>query len=90
MVYRFLTVIQTVGRFTGVEKVAVTLHLMLSFNRPLWPKVVAPDKGPIYGLNRTKLHTSVAESVKTTSWIIEEIGIWLPITINGLPSRLGL
>ena len=22
---------------------------------PLWPGVVAPDKGPIYGLNRTKL-----------------------------------
>ena len=21
---------------------------------PLWPEVVAPDKGPIYGLNRTK------------------------------------
>ena len=21
---------------------------------PLWPGVVAPDKGPIYGLNRTK------------------------------------
>ena len=24
---------------------------------PLWPGMVAPDKGPIYGLNRTKLHT---------------------------------
>ena len=24
---------------------------------PLWPRMVAPDKGPIYGLNRTKLHT---------------------------------
>ena len=23
---------------------------------PLWPGVVAPDKGPIYGLNRTKLN----------------------------------
>ena len=23
----------------------------------LWPRVVAPDKGPIYGLNRTKLHS---------------------------------
>ncbi len=22
---------------------------------PLWPRVVAPDKGPIYWLNRTKL-----------------------------------
>ena len=21
---------------------------------PLWPKMIAPDKGPIYGLNRTK------------------------------------
>ena len=21
---------------------------------PQWPRVVAPDKGPIYGLNRTK------------------------------------
>ena len=26
-----------------------------SFPGPLWPGVVAPDKGPIYGLNRTKL-----------------------------------
>ena len=25
-----------------------------SFPGPLWPGVVAPDKGPIYGLNRTK------------------------------------
>ena len=24
------------------------------FPGPLWPGVVAPDKGPIYGLNRTK------------------------------------
>ena len=24
---------------------------------PLWPGVVVPDKGPIYGLNRAKLHT---------------------------------
>ena len=24
---------------------------------PLWPGMVAPDKGPIYGLNRTKQHT---------------------------------
>ena len=24
---------------------------------PLWAGVVSPDKGPIYGLNRTKLHT---------------------------------
>ena len=24
---------------------------------PLWPGMVAPDKGPINGLNRTKLHT---------------------------------
>ena len=23
----------------------------------LWPGVIAPDKGPIYGLNRTKLRT---------------------------------
>ena len=23
---------------------------------PLWPGVVAPDKGPIYGLNRTKTY----------------------------------
>ena len=22
---------------------------------PLWPRVVAPDKGPIYGLNQTRL-----------------------------------
>ena len=26
---------------------------------PLWPRVVAPDKGPIYGLNRTKLWFTV-------------------------------
>ena len=25
-----------------------------SLPSPLWPGVVAPDKGPIYGLNRTK------------------------------------
>ena len=24
---------------------------------PFWPGVVAPNKDPIYGLNRTKLHT---------------------------------
>ena len=24
---------------------------------PLWLRMVAPDKGPIYWLNRTKLHT---------------------------------
>ena len=28
--------------------------LMPSLTGPLWPGVVAPDKGPIYGLNRTK------------------------------------
>ena len=28
--------------------------LLPSFLGPLWPRVVAPDKGPIYGLNRTK------------------------------------
>ena len=28
---------------------------LLSLPGPLWPGVVAPDKGPIYGLNRTKL-----------------------------------
>ena len=27
---------------------------LLSLPGPLWPRVVAPDKGPIYGLNRTK------------------------------------
>ena len=26
---------------------------LLSLPGPLWPGVVAPDKGPIYGLNRT-------------------------------------
>ena len=26
---------------------------------PLWPGVVAPDKGPIYGLNRTIYHASI-------------------------------
>ncbi len=29
--------------------------LLPSLPGPLWPGVVAPDKGPIYGLNRTKL-----------------------------------
>ena len=28
--------------------------LLPSLPGPLWPEVVAPDKGPIYGLNRTK------------------------------------
>ena len=28
--------------------------LLPSLPNPLWPGVVAPDKGPIYGLNRTK------------------------------------
>ena len=28
--------------------------LLLLLLGPLWPGVVAPDKGPIYGLNRTK------------------------------------
>ena len=28
--------------------------LLLSLPGPLWPGVVAPNKGPIYGLNRTK------------------------------------
>ena len=29
-------------------------HSLPSLPGPLWPGVVAPDKGPIYGLNRTK------------------------------------
>ena len=29
--------------------------LLPSLPGPLWPGAVAPDKGPIYGLNRTKL-----------------------------------
>ena len=29
--------------------------ILPSLPDPLWPGVVAPDKGPIYGLNRTKL-----------------------------------
>ena len=29
--------------------------LLPSLPGPLRPRVVAPDKGPIYGLNRTKL-----------------------------------
>ena len=28
--------------------------LLPSLPGPLWPGVLAPDKGPIYGLNRTK------------------------------------
>ena len=45
------------------SKVPVILELWGMQNTPslpllpglLWPKVVAPDKGPIYGLSRTKL-----------------------------------
>ena len=29
-------------------------HSLPSLPDPLWPEVVAPDKGPINGLNRTK------------------------------------
>ena len=29
-------------------------HSLPSLPGPLWPGVVAPEKGPIYGLNRTK------------------------------------
>ena len=28
--------------------------LLPTLQGPLWPRVVAPDKGPIFGLNRTK------------------------------------
>ena len=28
--------------------------LLPSLSDPLWPGMVAPDMGPIYGLNRTK------------------------------------
>ena len=31
--------------------------LFPSLPGPIWPGVVAPDKGPIYGLNRTNQHT---------------------------------
>ena len=31
--------------------------LLPSIPGPLWPGVGAPDKGPLYGLNRTKLCT---------------------------------
>ena len=30
-----------------------SIPLLPSLPGPLWPGVVAPDKGPIYGLNRT-------------------------------------
>ena len=32
--------------------------LLPSLLGPLWPGVVAPDKGPIYGLNRNIYHAS--------------------------------
>ena len=32
-----------------------SIPLLSSPSGPLWPRVVAPDKDPIYGLNRTKL-----------------------------------
>ena len=31
------------------------IPLLSSLPSPLWPRVVAPDKGPIYGSNRIKL-----------------------------------
>ena len=31
--------------------------LLPSLPGPLWPGAVAPDKGPIYGSNRTKLRS---------------------------------
>ena len=31
-----------------------TIPLLPLLPGPLWPEVGAPDKGPIYGLNRTK------------------------------------
>ena len=36
---------------------------LLSLPGPLWPGVVAPDKGPIYGLNRTN-------SILMSNWIV--------------------
>ena len=32
-----------------------SIPLLQSLPGPFWPSMVAPDKGPIYGLNRTKL-----------------------------------
>ena len=34
-----------------------------SLSGPLWPRVVAPDKGPVYGLNRTN-------SILMINWIV--------------------
>ena len=35
--------------------------LLPSLPGPLWSGLVAPDKGPIYGLNRTKLYLCLTE-----------------------------
>ena len=40
----------------GMRSTTSSLPLLPS---PLWAGMVAPDKGPIYGLDRTELHTYV-------------------------------
>ena len=39
----------------------------------LWPIVVAPDKGPIYWLNRTKLHTWIFVHMKILIFCLSNI-----------------
>ena len=57
--------------------------LLLLFPGPLWPGMVAADKGPIYGLNRTKLHTyaklnylSIGQ-ILMLNWIVWIRTVWI-------------
>ena len=45
---------QSDGELCGMQ----STPSLSSLPGPLWPGVVAPNKGPIYGLNRIKLHTN--------------------------------
>ena len=59
--------------------------LLPSLPSPLWPGVVAPDKGPIYGLNRTKpcfLHNTDF----MLNWIIWKITV---LTFNSVYCPVG-
>ena len=45
--------------------------LLPSLPGPLWPGVVAPDKGPIYRLNRTIYHASFTLLLISTQYLIK-------------------
>ena len=42
--------LEVILEFGGIRRT----HLLSLFPGPLWPRVLVPDKGLIYGLNRTK------------------------------------